>query len=202
MDNLQIGAGLSGSSYVYSNSETGVVFKVLTEEDHISPLIILDEIDKADGNFAHGDPLSPLHNLLEPLSAKTFEDASFALTIDASRVIWIATANSIDKIPPAIQSRFEIFEIATQSPDAQAAILESICEELASEYLDIEFDEDLIGELTQRTPREQRQMLQRALSRAIRLGESKVTLKHLDQTAPGSYLPHSVKHFGFRGNPG
>ncbi|MCL5077206.1 MAG: AAA family ATPase [Actinobacteria bacterium] len=202
MDNLQIGAGLSGSSYVYSNTETGAVFKVLTEEDHISPLIILDEIDKADGNFAHGDPLSPLHNLLEPISAKTFEDASFALTIDASRIIWIATANSIDKIPPAIQSRFEIFEISSQSPDAQAAILGSICEELANEYPEIEFGKDLLGILAQRTPREQRQMLQRALSRAIRIGESKVTAKHLEQAEPGSYLSSSMRRFGFRGNPG
>ena len=38
------------------------------------PLIVLDEIDKANGNFAYGDPLGPLHNLLEPESAKLFED--------------------------------------------------------------------------------------------------------------------------------
>ncbi len=201
MDNLQLGAGLSGSSYMYSNTETGAVFKVLTQEGHISPLVILDEIDKAGDSFAYGDPLSPLHNLLEPLSAKMFEDASFALTIDASRVIWIATANSIDKISTAIQSRFEIFEIS-QSLATQAGILRSICEELACEYGSIEFDEDLIASLTQRTPREQRQMLQRALSRAIRLRESKVTLKHLDQAAPGSYLPSSRRRFGFRGNTG
>lgn len=202
MDNLQLGAGLSGSSYIYSNSETGAVFKVLTEEDHISPLIILDEIDKTGDNIAYGDPLSPLHNLLEPLSAKMFEDASFALTIDASRVIWIATANSIDKIPATIQSRFEIFEIATQSPIAQTAILESICKELASEYPEIEFEKDLLGLLAQRTPREQRQMLQRALSRAIRLGDSKVAIRHLEQAALGNHLPSSTRRIGFRGTTG
>lgn len=201
MDNLQLGAGLTGSSYIYSNSETGAVFKVLTEEHHISPLVILDEIDKVGDNFAHGDPLSPLHNLLEPHSAKTFEDASFALPIDASRVIWIATANYIDKIPATLQSRFEIFEIASQSRDAQAAILASICEELASEYLDVEFDEDLICNLVQRTPREQRQMLQRALSQAIRLGESKVSLRHLDQAASGDRLKSQTRQFGFRSTP-
>ena len=123
-------------------------------------------------------------------------------TIDASRVIWIATANYIDNIPVTIQSRFEIFEIASQSPDAQAAILESICEELACEYLDIEFDEDLISNLAQRTPREQRQMLQRALSRAIRLGESKVSVRQLEQAAPGNHSPSSTRRFGFRGTTG
>lgn len=47
VDNLQEGAGLSGSSSVYSNSEPGEVFKVLAQKDHLSPIIILDEIDKA-----------------------------------------------------------------------------------------------------------------------------------------------------------
>ncbi|EQD30238.1 ATPase central domain-containing protein, partial [mine drainage metagenome] len=111
MDNLQVGASLAGSSYIYTNSEPGAVFKVLTQEDHISPIIILDEIDKTGDNFAYGDPLSPLHNLLEPESAKLFEDASCNLRINASHVIWIATANYIDKIPATIRSRFDIFEI-------------------------------------------------------------------------------------------
>ena len=116
MDNIQVGSGLSGSSFIYSNSETGAVFKVLTQEDHVSPLVILDEIDKANSSSFYEDPLSPLHNLLEPLSAKMFEDASFTLALDASHVIWIATANRTDKIPTTILSRFEIFEICSQSP--------------------------------------------------------------------------------------
>lgn len=75
MDNLQEGAGLAGSSFIYSNTQPGEVFKVLTEKDHLSPLVILDELDKAMVSD-YGDTLSPLHNLLEPVSAKYFRDES------------------------------------------------------------------------------------------------------------------------------
>ena len=65
--------------------------------------MILDEIDKA-GASLHGDTLSPLHNLLEPVSAKQLSDGSIGLQIDASRVIWIATANDLFRIPRTLLS--------------------------------------------------------------------------------------------------
>ena len=202
MDNLQVGASLAGSSYIYYNSEAGTVFKVLTQEGHISPMIILDEIDKASDNLAHGDPLGPLHNLLEPESAKVFEDASCNLRIDASHVIWIATANYMDKIPATIRSRFEIFEIRSHSHGEQLSILKGICQELAREYPGIEFDQELLGELLERTPREQNQMLRRALSRASRFGESRVTLAHLEQATTERYGPAARRSIGFKGLAG
>ncbi|TAN23353.1 MAG: AAA family ATPase, partial [Actinomycetota bacterium] len=183
VDNLQVGAGLSGSSYIYANSEAGVVFKVLSEQGHISPLVILDELDKAEISY-HGDPLGPLHNLLEPVSARGFKDASVALPIDASHVIWIATANYLRRIPATIKSRFEIFEIPPQSRATKEAIVRGLCEEFKKEYLDIEFSEKVVSALIDKTPREQRQLLQRALARAVRLGEAIVCLDHLEQVAP------------------
>lgn len=199
MDNLQIGAGLAGSSHIYSNSETGVVFKVLTEESHISPLVILDEIDKVSGNSSHGDPLSPLHNLLEPTCSKSFIDASVNLPIDASHVIWIATANYLDRIPVALRSRFQIFEVSSQSPGARKEIVKTICEELSLEYPGVEFEQDLVSKLSEGTPREQRQMLQRALARAVRLGATKVSLDHLNQVIPEMQSQSSSRSLGFRG---
>ncbi|MDA8270548.1 MAG: AAA family ATPase [Actinomycetota bacterium] len=183
VDNLQEGAGIAGSSFIYSNSQPGVVFKVLTEKDHVSPLVILDELDKAEYSM-RGDPLSPLHNLLEPVSAKQFGDGSVELPIDASHIIWIATANYIARIPLTLRSRFEIFEISPQSKSTKEAILRGLCEELEDEYTDIEFSDKALDALVDKTPREQRQLLQRALARAVRLGEAIVTLDHLKQVAP------------------
>ena len=71
---------------------------MLSEQNHISPLVILDELDKAEVSY-RGDPLNPLHNLLEPVSAREFRDESISMPIDASHVIWIATANYLGKIP-------------------------------------------------------------------------------------------------------
>lgn len=197
MDNLQVGAGLAGSSYIYSNSEAGAVFKVLADDEHISPLVILDELDKAGDNSSYGDPLSPLHNLLEPVSAKDFEDASVGLSIDASHVIWIATANNKGRIPPSLVSRFEVFEISSQNSKARESILEEISDELVRQYPGIEFDIEIISALVDSTPREQRHILQRAIARAVRLGESKVTLKHLCGTAPGNRSNSSKQGLGY-----
>ena len=184
VDNLQEGAGLAGSSSVYSNSEPGEVFKVLAEEDHLSPIVILDEIDKAGAASLHGDPLAPLHGLLEPVSAKHFRDGSVGLEIDASCVIWIATANDLSRIASTLVSRFEVFEISAQDRDTKLAILKGLCKEFMDEYAGIEFSEKVLDALVDKTPREQRQLLQRAISRTVRLGEAIVCLAHLEQVAP------------------
>lgn len=183
VDNLQEGAGLAGSSRIYSNSAPGEIFNTLTEGDHLSPVVILDEIDKA-GASLHGDTLSPLHSLLEPVSAKTFADASVGLPIDASSVIWIATANDLGRIPKTLLSRFEVFGIPDQGQETKAAILMELCENLQADYHDVEFAPDLLEALLDKTPREQRQLLERALARANRTKETTVTLNHLRQVAP------------------
>lgn len=201
MDNFQTGSALAGSSYVWSNSERGMVFKSLTEGDHISPLIILDEIDKANNTFAQGgDSLSPLHNLLEPESAKKFKDAAFDLTIDASHVFWIATTNRSDKLPDSLKSRFAIFKIQSPNLDERDNVLREICRELTVEYPGIEFDEGIFTELRTETPREQRQMLRRALARASRLDDSKVTTAHLKLVA--NEKGETTRGFGFQKRAG
>lgn len=167
LDNIQEGSGLAGSSYIYWNSEPGEVFRALAEGDHLSPVVILDEIDKA-GISIHGDPLTPLHGLLEPVSARHFTDASVGLPIDASHVIWIATANYLIRIPHTLASSFEIFEIPEPDPQAKIAVLVQLCRELQDEYHDVEFSQKLLEALVDKTPREQRQLLERALARARR----------------------------------
>lgn len=146
MDNFQTGAALAGSSYIWSNREVGEVFRGLVEGDHASPLVILDEIDKANDTFRHhgADSLSALHNLLEPASAKYFKDASFPLSIDASHIISIATANDISKIPETLLSRMDVFEIKEPTSEQYREILEQICWELAEEYPDSSFDDGIL----------------------------------------------------------
>ena len=196
IDNLQVGAGLAGSSHIYANSEPGVVFRVLSEQNHISPLVILDELDKAEVSY-RGDPLNPLHNLLEPVSAREFRDESISMPIDASHVIWIATANYLRQIPQTITSRFEVFEIPAQSQETKEAILRVLCAEFKKEYPDIEFSQEVIRALLDKTPREQRQLLQRALSRTVWLGEAIVSLDHLVQAAPNIRPRPSIRTLGY-----
>ncbi len=88
MDNAQSGGQLAGSAAMWSNTKTGIVFDALAFGDHVSPVIVLDEIEKAPRN-QHQDPVAALHGLLEPITAKTFQDASFPLTLDARFIVWV-----------------------------------------------------------------------------------------------------------------
>lgn len=181
VDNLQIGSDIAGMTFSYSRSSPGAVFRVLTEENHISPLVILDELDKAPANWGYGDPLGPLHNLLEPASAKVFKDASFPMPIDASHVIWIATANSLGSIPPTIKDRFEVFKVIPPSADQYDAVLSEIYKELMSRYTNVTFDEGIVRALRGMTPRDQRKLSDRAVARASRLGDDRVGVWHVRQ---------------------
>ena len=180
VDNLQIGADLAGQTHAYVNSSPGELFRILADESHISPIVILDELDKAPKNWGHGDPLGPLHNLLEPGSARVFRDANFPVEINASHVIWIATANTLERIPKTILSRFEAYKIAAPDPELFDGILREICQEFVNEYSGLVIDSDGVAKvLAGMTPREQRQLLQRAVARAIRVGDESVTDSHV-----------------------
>ncbi len=181
VDNLQIASDLAGMSFAYAKSSPGAVFRVLTEESHISPLVILDELDKVPLNWGYGDPLGPLHNLLEPVSAKVFKDGSFPVPIEASHVIWIATANSLAPIPSTILSRFEVYKVGKPSTDQFDTILSEICRELENQYPGVSIKDEVNKVLHGKTPREQRQLLQRAIARAIRLGDDCVSDWHVNE---------------------
>ena len=181
VDNLQIASDISGQSHSYAKSSPGPIFRVLTENDCISPLIVLDELDKAPINWGYGDPLGPLHNLLEPVSAKVFKDGAFPIAIDASHVIWIATANSLQRIPSTILSRFEVHNIEAPNKDQFEAILREIYTEIEANYPGLKIAAEVGEILNGKTPREQRQLLQRAVARAIRLGDDCVGAWHLKE---------------------
>ena len=81
-------------------------------------------------------------------------------------------------------SRFEVFEIPAQDRDTKLAILKRLCKEFKDEYFGVDFSDKVLDALVDKTPREQRQLLQRAVSRTVRLGENVVCLDHLEQVAP------------------
>lgn len=127
-----------------------------------------------------------------------FRDASFNLALDASNVIWIATANYLEKIPVTIRSRFDVFEISTQDYQGQLAAVRATCEELVNEYPGFEFDPDIFEQLVGSSPRQQCQLLRRAFGRAIRCGSLTVSPIHLGEIKAKKPLSGSFGNLRFK----
>jgi ATP-dependent Lon protease len=118
MSSLTAGWVLSGASSQWKGARPGKVFETLVDGQYANPVMVVDEIDKARGEHAY-DPLGALYSLLEHDTAQAFTDEFAEVAIDASQVIWVATANDERAIPEPILNRMNVFEV--QMPDRDAA---------------------------------------------------------------------------------
>ena len=106
---------LNGSHSSWTGGRCGQIFRTLAESKTTSPVFIIDEIDKLGSDNRY--PMLPvLLDLLEPETAKQFKDEFFEINCDASRLIFIMTANDIEFVSPALLSRVTIFNV--QRPDS------------------------------------------------------------------------------------
>jgi ATP-dependent Lon protease len=118
MSSLTAGWVLSGASSQWKGARPGKVFETLVDGTYANPVMVIDEIDKARAEHAY-DPLGALYSLLEHDTAADFTDEFAEVPIDASQVIWIATANDERAIPEPILNRVNVYEV--QAPDRDAA---------------------------------------------------------------------------------
>jgi len=118
MSSMTAGWVLSGASSQWKGARPGKVFETLVDGQYANPVMVVDEIDKAGGEHAY-DPLGALYSLLEHDTAGSFTDEFAEVPIDASQVIWVATANDARGIPDPILNRMNVYEV--HSPDRDAA---------------------------------------------------------------------------------
>ncbi len=118
MSSLTAGWVLSGASSQWKGARPGKVFETLVDGSYANPVMVVDEIDKARGEHAY-DPLGALYSLLEHDTAGSFTDEFAEVAIDASQVIWVATANDERAIPEPILNRMNVYEV--HAPDRDAA---------------------------------------------------------------------------------
>ena len=89
----------------------GRLIQALRTTKTANPVIMLDELDKAGRSF-RGDPYSVLLEVLDPEQNKDFLDHYLDLRFDLSNVLFVATANSLDTIPPVLIDRMEILRLS------------------------------------------------------------------------------------------
>ncbi len=121
MSSMTAGWLLSGASSQWKGARPGKVFEALVDGQYANPVIVIDEIDKASAD-AQYDPLGALYSLLEHDTAGRFVDEFAEVSIDASRVVWITTANDARAIPEPILNRMNVFEIEPPTPEQARAL--------------------------------------------------------------------------------
>lgn len=190
-------ADIRGHRRTYIGSMPGRLIDGLKRVGVCNPVMLLDEIDKT-GSDVRGDPASALLEVLDPEQNKTFNDHYLNVPFDLSKVIFVATANRAQPIPPPLLDRMEVIELPGYTPEeklriAMQHLIPRVLDQhgLGSEFLQI--PEAMVKLVIQRYTREAGvRNLERNLAALARAAAVKVAEQEQEQALPSSKDVHQL----------
>lgn len=168
----QGGFMLAGSHSSWHGARNGSLFTLLAQGTSAAPVMVIDEVDKiVDSKY----PVLPvLLDLFEPETARCFKDEFFDMRFDASRVIFVLTANTLEGIPTPLLSRLEVFDVPRPQPEQRLRIIRAVAETLRHKtQKQIELDEAVCNDLADRVDldlRKTTRLVKEAFAKAVAAG--------------------------------
>lgn len=115
-------SAFAGTARRWSTSGPSLPVSLMRDHRYASPVVILDEVDKASASKVNGSLLDALLSMLEPRTARCWRDPHLEAPVNLAHVIWLATANDLGDVPAALRDRLHVLRFPSPGPEHISAL--------------------------------------------------------------------------------
>jgi ATP-dependent Lon protease len=166
--------GIAGTARGWGSTTPSIIVQSMTNHECANVIVFVDELEKAGGSRRNGDVKATLLAMLERDTARTWFDPCLQAPVDLSHINWIAGTNTVDGIPDALLSRFDVVECVGPTvedwPIVRANMLRNIAGSLGVDVCDLpKIDAAIDREISRLLARGDMRPVKRALEQCIGL---------------------------------